>query len=135
MRKTLIVIGSLVALLVVLFVAVAAMSPSSEVVTLVTVDARGTSYETQLWIIDNGDTQWLRAGNPDSPWAKRLRANSDVDLVRAGDRKPYRAIPVETTKARDRLNAAMAEKYGASNTLVSIWSDHEAVVPIRIDPR
>ena len=135
MRKTLIVIGSLVALLVVLFLAVAVMSPSSEVVTLVTVDAQGTSHETPLWIVDRGNAQWLRAGNPDSPWAKRLRANSDVDLVRAGDRKPYLAIPVETRKARDRLNAAMAEKYGASDTLVSIFSDHEAVLPIRIDPR
>ena len=34
MRRTLIVIGSVVALLVVLFLAVAAMSPSDEVVTL-----------------------------------------------------------------------------------------------------
>jgi hypothetical protein len=111
-----------------------AASPSDEVVVLVTRDATGESHETSLWVIENGGKLWLRSSSPTSAWLGRLRRSPDIELERAGQRRSYHAVPVETPTARTLVNAKMAEKYGASETLVGLVSDGSRSVAIRLDP-
>ena len=61
---------------------VAATPLAGEVVMLHTQD-NGEWSATPLWIVDDGDREYLRAGVPDnSGWVTRMRANPDVRLER-----------------------------------------------------
>ena len=134
MRKLLITLAIIVLAIVGLQVAVNANSPSSEVVTLTSVDASGQSHDTLLWIVEDEGALWLRAGHGNSDWINRLRANGEVQLERGGEVRPYRAILVESSDTRARVNGLMSEKYGASDTLISTFARRENSIPIRLEP-
>jgi hypothetical protein len=108
----------------------AASEYGGETVTLETLDERGNSFMTTLWVVDLHREPWLRAGNADSTWLKRLLVNPDVFLVRDGDRRPYRAEIVEYET--DRINYAMRQKYGYADQLISLIHDPDRIVPIRL---
>lgn len=133
MRKLAIGLGVTFAVLFAAFLFVVAISPSDELVVLVTQDADGKAHETTLWIVEDGGRLWLRSGNPTSSWLARLRSHPAVELDRMGERASYRAVPVETGEARERVNALMAEKYGASNGLVELFENTSESVPVRLD--
>ena len=134
MRAFAIGVGALLAVLLAVYLWSVAASPSDEVVVLVTRDADGEVHETTLWVVENGGTLWLRSASPTSAWLARLRSSSDIELERAGQRRSYHAIPVETREAIARVNAKMAEKYGASESLVGLYSDRSKAVAIRLEP-
>ena len=111
------------------------MAESGEVVVLETRDAAGV-HETRLWVVDDGGSVWLRTGDPNSPWLSRLRANPDVAVTRAGERREYRAVPVDDAATRDRINALTLEKYGAAEKILrAVMMDTSGVTPIRLEPR
>lgn len=130
-RRILIGIATVVAALGVLYVVLA---ESGEVVVLETRDAAG-AHETRLWVVDEGGAAWLRTGDPTSPWLARLRANPDVAVTRRGERREYRAVPVEDAKARERINALTLEKYGWRERTLRAGMDPSGVTPIRLEPR
>ncbi len=134
MRGTLIGLGLAVLAVVVLMTGISAMSPSSEVVVLTSSDASGQGYDTPLWVVENDDGLWLRAGNPDSEWLGRVRENPQIELERGDQTLRYRAVLVDEDASRERVNELMAEKYGASNSMASLWGDHGASIPIRLEP-
>lgn len=134
MRRTLIGLGLAVLAVVVLMTGISAMSPSSEVVVLTSSDASGQGYDTPLWVVENDDGLWLRAGNPDSEWLGRVRENPQIELERGDQTLRYRAVLVDEDASRERVNELMAEKYGASNSMVSLWGDHGVSIPIRLGP-
>jgi hypothetical protein len=123
----------LVACVVALFVAVGIASESGEVVVLTTVEPAGPSRETRLWVIDEGDVLWLRAGSPTSSWLVNLRVNPDVTLVRDGVSNEYVASPMDDPELRDWINLRMAEKYGWADWAVGLLADRSESVPIRLD--
>ena len=127
-------VGALLAVLLAVYLWSVAASPSDEVVVHVTQGADGEEHETALWVIEAAGSLWLRSGSPTSGWLARLRGSPDIELERAGERRSYRAVPVETSEALARVNAKMAEKYGASETLDGLFADHSSSVPIRLDP-
>lgn len=133
MRKVLMALGVVVVAVVALMMGVSAMSPSSEVVILTSSDVSAQGYETPLWIVEDEGDLWLRAGNPDSEWLARVRANPEVALERGDETLRYQAVLVDEDASRERVNELMDEKYGASNTLVSIWGDHSVSIPIRLE--
>ncbi|MEE9280775.1 MAG: nitroreductase/quinone reductase family protein [Myxococcota bacterium] len=135
MRKLGVGLGAALLVLFALYLFVVATSPSEDVVVLVTRGPDGAAHKTSLWIVEDEGRLWLRSGNPTSAWLARLRSNPDVELARAGERTAYRAVPVETTQARDRVNALMAEKYGTSGGLAAWFGDRSRSVPIRLDPQ
>ena len=134
MRSFAIGFGALLAVVLAVYLWSVAASPSDEVVVLVTRGAAGEAHETPLWVIEDGGNLWLRSASPTSAWLGRLRSNPDIELERAGRRRSYHAVPVETPEACARVNAKMAEKYGASETLVGLYSDRSKFVAIRLDP-
>ncbi len=134
MRAFAIGVGALLAVLLAVYLWSVAASPSDEVVVLVTRDVEGEAHETTVWVIEDGGNLWLRSGSPTNAWLARLRSSPNVELERAAQRRSYHAVPVETPDALDRVNAKMAEKYGASETLVGLYSDRSRSVAIRLDP-
>jgi hypothetical protein len=134
MKQALIGVGVVIVALVVLLGVVSAFSPSSEVVVLTWTDADGAERETPLWIVEDGGSLWLRSGSPESAWLAALRERPELSLEREEQTRRYRAVPVDEDATRERINDLMAEKYGASNTLVSLFGDHSVSVAIRLEP-
>ena len=85
-----------------------------------------------MWIVEDGGVLWLRAGDSGSGWLRRLQQEPEIELERAGDTRPYRAVPVPERGAR--INQLMAEKYGWAESLISLIHDEGAIVPIRLHP-
>ena len=106
---------------------------SGEVVVVRTFDAKGAAHETRLWIVDEGDAVWLRAGDPGSSWLLRLKANPEIEVERGGTTLAYRATPVPEALAR--VNAAMDDKYGFANRYIGMFFPRGRATPVRLDPR
>jgi len=124
---------SIVIMLPVLYFAaiLAASEMGGEVVLIETLAPNGRTFETSVWVVDFDRGAWLRGGNADSDWVIRLRAQPEVFMTRAGQRVAYRAQVIDGLA--DRVNAAMREKYGVADRLVSTTHDSERVVAIRLD--
>lgn len=112
----------------------AASEIGGEVVVLHTRDASGADLSTHLWIVDDGGFAWLRSGLPTSGWFVRLEARPDVSVERAGQTTRYRAVPVRSPEARERIHALMREKYGWADRLISATRDARASIAVRLDP-
>jgi hypothetical protein len=111
-----------------------------EVVDLRTIDASGTAFETRLWVVNDSGSTWLWAAAPGRRWLSRLRTHPEVEIVRGGEVARYRAVPVETDEARQRVGCLVLEHYGTAAHALALL--HHALlrhaqsdaVPIRLDP-
>ena len=110
----------------------AAREFGGEVVTLVTTDVDGRSYRNQVWIVETGHDLWIRSVSPTSPWLDRVVARPDVQIQRGVQLATYRATPL--AHRRDRINAAMAERYGWADWLLGIVEERQEAVPVFLDP-
>jgi len=110
----------------------AASEFGGEVVTLYTHDAAGEEHATHLWVVDEGDELWLRAGMPDSGWLERIAVDPQVEVERAGARGRYLAVPFP--ERRDMVHRRMAEEYGWADTVVGLMRDGSKSVAVRLDP-
>jgi len=129
------ILAGVVAVLLLLVGGYFVMAESGEVVVLETRAAAG-AHSTRVWVVDDAGFAWLRTGDPTSPWLARLRANSEVAVTRAGERREYRAVPLDDAAARDRVNALTLEKYGlAEEILRALMMDPAGVTPIRLEPQ
>ncbi len=106
-----------------------------EVVVLRTLNNAGETQETHLWLVEDSGFAWLRAGQPGNRWYQNLRERPEVELVRGEAILSYRAVPVETPEARERIQQRIAEKYGVAETVISWLHDESTLVPIRLEPR
>jgi hypothetical protein len=89
---------------------------------------------THLWVVDDGGFAWLRAGVPSSGWLKRIDANPDVTVERAGQIGHFKAVPVREPVTRDRIHQLMREKYPFADRLISVIRDPNGSVPVRLEP-
>lgn len=104
-----------------------------EVVVLRTRDGSAAVHETSLWVIEEGESLWLRAGDPSSGWLARLRANPEVELERAGEAKPYRANVVP--ERSEWLNGQLAERYGWADWVIDTTLGGRDATAVRLDPQ
>jgi hypothetical protein len=101
-----------------------------------TTGADGASHTTRLWIVDDADGAWLRAGHDGSSWFRDLEARPDVEIERGGETLSVRAVPSRDPADRARINALTATKYGWAESLYGIVSNRDdAAIPIRLEPR
>lgn len=103
-----------------------------ERVTLRTRDAAGEAHTTPLWVVDLEGRPFLRAGDRESGWVARLRAEPEVALQRNGRWRRYRAEPAPTRTAE--VSELMAEKYGLADRVVGLVRNPEASLAIRLEP-
>jgi len=95
-------------------------------------------YSTQLWIVELDGVRYLRSGRSDTAWLARVEANPEVglrttDVPHAAEQR-YRARPVRDAEQRERVNGAMAEKYGFSDRVWSWLVDRTDSVAIELSP-
>ena len=95
--------------------------------------ARG---RTRLWPVeDETGTTWIEAGNRERPFFRDLLADADVELERGGVVRPYRAVPVDTRAAHDRVRRLLTAKYGFADRWIGLLFDTSQSVAIRLEPR
>jgi hypothetical protein len=135
-RIAVLVIGCLIGLIVLGVMLV----PEGEVATLSTFASDGAKHETQVWVVEgnglpageNGEV-FPRTGSR-ARWLARLRAKPEVELERGDETRAYLAVVEESAEVRDRVNEAMAKKYGLPNRLLGSFADPEKAVPVRLVP-
>jgi len=130
-RTIMIALGLITAVLL----AVAFGIDEGEIVTLVSLDPNGMQHDTQLWFVQIGDVQYLRASNSKAEWLDRVERHPRITLERDEVREVYDATPSRDDPAvRDLVNTAMTEKYGFADRIWALVSDRSNSVPIRLDP-
>ena len=105
-----------------------------EVVILFSTDAAENTHHTQLWTVELDGAHYLRASTSNVAWLARLRAHPVVELDFGGRTVEYRATPLTDADVRERVNVAMAHKYGLADRIWGAWGDRDASIPIRLDP-
>jgi len=101
-----------------------------------TFDEEGKPHENRLVVVDDGGTTWIQSGHHFRGWYHRLLRNPDVELVRSGEVRSYRAAPIDTPETEARVKQLLKERNGALRfylfrTLL-LFAD---VKPVRLDPR
>lgn len=95
----------------------------------------GSVYERRLAVLDDGGTLWLVSVQYFRRWYDELSRNPEVELVREGDVERYRAVPVDTPEARDRMTELMRSRAGPLQygLMRAVWFFAE-IKPVRLDP-
>ena len=101
-----------------------------------TFDEEGTPHDNRLALINDGETLWVQSGHHFRGWYDRLRRNPDVELIRDGVAKPYRAVALDTDEARDRVMTLLRER-GSAGRFYTIRALllFAPIKPVRLDPR
>jgi hypothetical protein len=105
----------------------------TEVAVLRTFDAAGAPHDTKLWVIDVGDTPWVRVASRSRAWYQRLLAEPRVELVRGGRSEARLARPSHDETVGRAVDEAFAEKYGPIDAWYGVLLRRDSV-PIRLEP-
>ena len=100
-----------------------------------TFDASGTPQDTVLSLLDDRGQLWVESGHWFRGWYHRAVANPDVELVRNGEARPYRAVAVDTDEAVATVTRLMGKGQGAGywvGRAMLLWAP---IRPVRLDPR
>lgn len=101
-----------------------------------TFDADGTVHENRLVVIEDGDTLWLQSGHHFRGWYERLLKQPDVELVRDGEVRAYRAVAIDTPETEARIEQLMKRRVGAVGFhLIRTLLLFADIKPVRLDPR
>ena len=100
-----------------------------------TFDQAGTPHERVLALHDDGGTLWVESGHWFRGWYHGALANPDVELIRGGEARPYRAVPVDTPEARERMTQLMGKGKGARYWVSRAMLLFAPIKPVRLDPR
>lgn len=138
-RRVVLVFAGLVALVLLLDGAIAlfqpALEPGDAEAVLHTFDEQGQRYETRMIVIEDGDTLWIQSGHHFRGWYDRLRRHPEVELLRGGERRDYRAVALETPEAKLRMREMLIERTGLVRFyLIRTFLLFAEVKPVRLDP-
>ena len=105
-----------------------------EVVVISTHGAGNAVRRTRVWIATDGESDWLEANNPSTPWYLDVVANDALTVERGGTTERYRARPLATADGHARIRALMSAKYGWADRWVGwLFSEPESVA-VRLEP-
>jgi hypothetical protein len=131
-----VLIGVYVALGLTLDAAIGFFQPQrGNTAVLRTFDAEGEPRDSVLSLLDDDGMLWVESGHWFRGWYHRVLANSDVELTRGSETKPYRAVPLDTAEALDRVTRLMGKGQGAGywvGRTMLLWAP---IKPVRLDPR
>jgi hypothetical protein len=100
-----------------------------------TFDADGRPRDTVLGLLDDDGQLWVESGHWFRGWYHRAVANPDVELIRDGQAAPYRAVPVDTPEAVDRVTRLMGKGTRAGYWVGRTILLFAPIKPVRLDPR
>jgi len=107
--------------------------PGSDV--LRSYDEEGRPHDTVLSVIEDGDTLWVQSGHHFRGWYHRIRENPDVELIRSGESKPYRAIALDDPETKAHLVGLIKQRSGAGYYVTRALLLFAEIEPVRLDPR
>ena len=133
MRRLLVALAGAVALLAAYALAHwTLIEVGREVIVLRTEEADGSRYTSRLWIVDVGGTPWLH-GDRGSRWEQNLAVRPVVEVVRGGETRRWRAVPVPGP--HPEIDAALRSKYGVADVWVRfVARDGDTTTPVRLEP-
>ena len=136
-RVVAVIIGIYVGLGLALDGAIGYVQPQSDVtVVLRTFDEAGNAQDTVLSLLDDDDgTLWVESGHWFRGWYHRLVANPKVELVRDGEVETYRAVPVDSAEAVERVTKLMGKGESAGYWVGRVMLLFAPIKPVRLDPR
>jgi hypothetical protein len=126
--------GVVVALFLLLGAGLFVASELMEVVVLTSYDDAG-AHETRLWVVDNKRGTWLRCGDRDRQWCRRVGARPQVLMRRNGETLPYTAVVVDQPEPISFVNTLMRKKYGWTDLLILTLERTDDPIAIRLEPR
>ncbi|NOX51553.1 MAG: hypothetical protein GXP16_13625 [Gammaproteobacteria bacterium] len=132
MKWVLRILGSIVALFVLVLGVQFVAAESGEVVVVSIKDAQGNAQEVRLWVVDHEGDAWLRAGSPLAGWYEGITTQPKVGIVR-GD-KSFNVVVQADVSSRAVVNDLMAKKYGWADQYISFLFGRDDAVPLRLEP-
>lgn len=112
------------------------LSPGAAEGVLRTFDDAGRPHDSRLVVIDDGGTLWIQSGHHFRGWYHRLLRRPEVELLWNGERRPYRAVPLDTPETEARIRHLLRERTGTWRfhviRAVLLFAD---VKPVRLDRR
>ena len=106
----------------------------SEVAVLETRRPDGSIRSTHVWYATHGGELWLEAGTPENGWFLDIQHAPMISIEIAGDRREYRAEPVEAVSGHARIRSLLREKYGARDWWVGQLVDTSRSIAVRLLP-
>jgi hypothetical protein len=100
-----------------------------------TFDQSGQAKETVLSLLDDNGQLWVESGHWFRGWYRRAVAYPDVELVRDGEARPYRAVPMDDAQSIATVTRLMGKGQGAGywvGRAMLLWAP---IKPVRLDPR
>ena len=135
-RIVAIIIGAYVVLALALDGAIGYFQPQGAgTAVLRTFDEEGKPHETVLSLLDDDGTLWVESGHHFRGWYHQLLSNPEVELVRGGEVAAYRAVPVDTPQALERVAELMGKGRGAGYYVSRAMLLFAPIKPVRLDPR
>lgn len=112
------------------------LEPGAAEGVLRTFDDDGKAHENRMVVVEDGGTLWIQSGHHFRGWYHRLLRNPDVELVRGGVVRPYRAVPLDTPETEARIRELLKRRTGTLGfyaiRTVLLFAD---IKPVRLDPR
>ena len=105
-----------------------------EVVVVHTQASDGSRRDTRTWIADDGAGPLIEAAFAERPFLQDLLVNPDIEVVRDGGVRRYRATPLPNPDGHARIRALLAEKYGWADRWVGLLQDTSRSVAVRLEP-
>lgn len=105
-----------------------------EVVVIRSRAVDGAMRQTRTWVADDGAGLLIEAAFAERPFFQDVLANPDVELVRYGAVRRYRATPLPNPDGHARIRALLAEKYGWADWWVGLLQDTSRSVAVRLEP-
>jgi len=86
--------------------------------------------------VDDDGTLWIQSGHHFRGWYHRLLLDPEVELVRNGEVRAYRAVPVDTPEAEARVRVLLKQRTGPVRFyLIRTFLLFADMKPVRLDPR
>lgn len=105
-----------------------------EVVVVRTRAADGAARETRTWVADEDGSLWIEAAFPERPFFQQLLAVPNIEVVRGGMVRRYRAAPVPNPEGHARIRSLLAQKYGWADAWIGLLQDTSRSVAVRLEP-
>ena len=116
--------------------AIGTFQPQSETTALLrTFEEDGTPQDTVLSLLDDDGQLWVESGHWFRGWYHRAVANPEVELIRGDDIAKYRAVPLDTPEALDKVTQLMGKGQGAGYWVGRTMLLYAPIKPVRLDPR
>ena len=113
-----------------------ALEPGAAEGVLRTFGEDGELHENRLVVVEDGGTLWIQSGHHFRGWYHRLLGNPEVELVRNGETRAYRAVPLDTPETEARVESLLKQRTGAFRFhLIRALLLFADVKPVRLDPR